>query len=59
MAARIIPARRKLQHHEEPSLFGPLPLFEGEDAAAYETLLERFTAGWKACICSRSNSTSR
>jgi hypothetical protein len=47
MAARTIPARRKLQRHEEPSLFGPPPLFEGEDAAAYEMLLERFTAGTK------------
>lgn len=43
MAARNIPARRKLQRHEEPSLFGPPPLCEGEDAAAYEKLLERFT----------------
>jgi hypothetical protein len=45
MAARTIPARRKLQRHDEASLFGPPPLFEGEDAAAYDALQERFTAG--------------
>jgi hypothetical protein len=45
MAAQTIPARRKLQRHDEASLFGPPPLFEGEDAAAYDALQERFTAG--------------
>jgi hypothetical protein len=47
MIARIVPIRQKLRRREKPSLFGPPALFEGEDAAAYEKLLERFTADSK------------
>lgn len=47
MIARIVPIRQKLRRREKPSLFGPPPLFEGEDAAAYQKLLERFTADTK------------
>ena len=46
MAERTTPAVR-IKHRrtrEQPSLFGPRPLIEGEDAAAYDELHARFSA---------------
>ena len=39
-----VPAKRTVEPREQPSLFGPRPLIEGEDAAAYDELLARFSA---------------
>ena len=39
-----VPVERTVEAHEQPSLFGPRPLIEGEDAAAYEELHARFSA---------------
>jgi hypothetical protein len=47
MAERTTPAvriKRPVEPREQPSLFGPRPLIEGEDAAAYDELLARFSA---------------
>jgi hypothetical protein len=39
-----VPAKRTVYSREQPSLFGPRPLIEGEDGAAYDELLARFSA---------------
>ena len=47
MAERTTPAvriKRTVEAREQPSLFGPRPLIEGEDAAAYDELHARFSA---------------
>jgi hypothetical protein len=47
MASRTIPAKRTTQRSKKPLFFGPPPLIAGEDPAAYDDLLERFTAAIK------------
>jgi len=47
MAERPTPAvriKRPVGPREQPSLFGPRPLIAGEDVAAYDELLARFSA---------------
>jgi hypothetical protein len=47
MAERTTPAvriKRPVGPREQPSLFGPRPLIAGEDVAAYDELLARFSA---------------
>jgi hypothetical protein len=47
MASRTVPAKRTTQRSKKPLFFGPPPLIAGEDPAAYDDLLERFTAAIK------------
>jgi hypothetical protein len=47
MASRTVPAKRTIQRSKKPLFFGPPPLIAGEDPAAYDDLLERFTAAIK------------